>query len=102
MNNSPAVPIKVVNPNNIHSTSHRQVVKGRGITTATAAIPQLRGKIESSKKYGKYYLIPDLTVILRSSKDLIKHPLTCITDFIHGGGRPAMVFLRPLKLVTCY
>ena len=39
-----AEPIKVSNPNNVHSTSRQQVVKGRGITTATAAIPQLRGK----------------------------------------------------------
>ena len=101
MNEKRAVPIKVVNPNNIHSISRQQMVNGRGITTATAAIPQLRGK-ESAKKYGKYFLIPDLMVILRSSKDLIKHPLTCMTDFIRRGGRPAMVFLRPIKLVTCY
>ena len=49
-NNLTAVPINVVNQTNInHSTSHRKVVKGQGITTATAAIPQLRStKPESS------------------------------------------------------
>jgi len=56
VNKSHAVPIKVANPNNIHSTSRRQVVKGRGLTTATAAIPQLKGKIESSKRVWKVLL----------------------------------------------
>ena len=72
MNKKRAVPIKVVNPNNIHSTSRRQVVKGRGITTATAAIPQLRGKIESAKKVWKVLFDSgsdgDIAFIKRSDK----------------------------------
>jgi hypothetical protein len=34
----------------IHSTSRRQVVKGRGRQSATAAVPQLREHTESSKQ----------------------------------------------------
>ena len=37
-------------PRRINSTSRRQVVKGRGYTTATPAIPQLREHTESSKQ----------------------------------------------------
>ena len=56
VNNSPTLPIKVANPNNINSTSRRQVVKGRGITSAMAAIPQLRVRIEPSKRVRKVLL----------------------------------------------
>ena len=72
VNRKRAVPIKVVNPNNIHSTSRRQVVKGRSITTAMAAIPQLRGKIESAKKVWKVLFDSgsdgDIAFIKRSDK----------------------------------
>ena len=56
MNETSVVPINIVNNNDhlvesrsIHSTSRRHVVKGRGIITATLAIPQLRAHNESSK-----------------------------------------------------
>ena len=56
MNETSVVPINIVNNNDhlvksrsIHSTSRRNVVKGRGIITATLAIPQLREHNESSK-----------------------------------------------------
>jgi len=102
VNKSRAVPIKVANPNNIHSTSRRQVVKGRGLTTATAAIPQLKGKIESSKRVWKVLLDSGSDGDIAFIKSSEKASIDIMTDFIHKGGRPAMVFLRPLKCVTCY
>ena len=41
--------INIAYPNNIHSTSHQHVVKGRGVTIAMAVIPQLKGKNQPSK-----------------------------------------------------
>ena len=58
-NNTTIAPINAFNNSNInynncekaiHSTSRRQVVKGRGNQSATAAIPQLRENAESPKQ----------------------------------------------------
>ena len=47
VDDSPDVPINIVNPKNIHSTSHQKGVTGRGIITTTSAILQLESNIES-------------------------------------------------------
>ena len=87
----------------IHSTSRRQVVKGRGIVTATAAIPQLRVHNESSntKKVWKVLFDSgsdgDIAFIKKSEKASID---TCIHDSILRDGKPVMISLKLTRLDT--
>ena len=97
----PAVLINVAYPNNIHPTSRQHVMKGRGITTSTAAIPQQKGKNQPNKVWKVLFDSRSDGDILHSLENQKKHLLTCIPDFICKGRRPVMVFSGPLKLVTC-
>ena len=110
MNETSVVPINIVNNNDhlvksrsIHSTSRRNVVKGRGIIIATLAIPQLRENNESSKtkKVWKVLFDSGSDGDIASIRKSEKHPLICINDNIHNGGKPVMASLRPTKLGTC-
>ena len=82
----------------IHSTSRRQVVKGRGYATATPAIPQLR-ETESPKQKKVWKMLFDSgsdgdIAFIKKSK---KHSLKCRIDFIFKGGRPVMVSSKLIR-----